>query len=97
MAVKTGRKEVARILRTLDVDAALPRFRTLGFPQARREDGSKADEREVCLAGIHKARLARETSKVTTAAQKEESRQWLRRHGYAVPGEMPHSPPPFIQ
>jgi hypothetical protein len=69
-------KESHRILAELDVDAAMKR-RPLGFCP---------ENREIALAGLHKARLM--AGGAFTRAQREESREWLRGHEYKVPGRL---------
>lgn len=78
--------EKLRILRTLDVDAALAPFRKLGFPPASDErTGAPVSEREVVLAGLHKMRIR--SGRVFTREEREASRLWLAEHDYDIPTE----------
>lgn len=70
-------KETRRILDQMDVDAALANVSVLGF---------KPDTREIAEAGMHKARL--KAGGAFTREQRDASRQWLRDHGFKVPGRL---------
>jgi hypothetical protein len=48
--------------------------------------GLVPDNREIALAGLHKARLM--AGGAFTRQQREESREWLRAHGFKVPGRL---------
>jgi hypothetical protein len=63
--------EQLRIMKTLDVDTALKNVAKRGFIP---------DNREIALAGIHKARL--KARGAFTRVELDESRCWLREHGY---------------
>lgn len=64
-------KERLRILKGLDVDAALKHVATLGFIP---------DTREIALAGLHKARCRQ--PRYFTREELKASRDWLEEHGY---------------
>jgi len=70
-------KEQYRILNTLDVDAALKNVAMKGFIP---------DDRNMALAGLHKARLA--TRRVWTRRQLDESRRWLSENGFRLDGPL---------
>jgi hypothetical protein len=65
--------EQLRIMKTLDVDASLKAVARKGFIP---------DNREIALAGIHKARLRARNA--FTRVELDYSRRWLREHGYHV-------------
>lgn len=67
-------KEQFRILDTLDVDAALLDVAAKGFIP---------DNKEIALAGLHKARL--KTRRVWSRVKLDESRTWLLENGYKLP------------
>lgn len=67
-------KERLRILRELDVDAALKGVASSGFIP---------DTREIALAGIHKARIV--LKQFFTEEQIDYSTNWLIDNGYDVP------------
>lgn len=65
-------KELHRILRTLDIDAAESRvFKSVGFSTSDRRNS---------LAGLHKARLM--AGKAFTKAEIAESEAWLDANGF---------------
>jgi hypothetical protein len=70
-------KEQYRILDSLDVDAALKSVAARRFIP---------DNRQIALAGIHKARLA--TRRVWSRAKLDESRRWLLENGFKLDGPL---------
>jgi hypothetical protein len=70
-------KESKRILDTMDVGTAMKNVAVLGFIP---------DTREIAEAGMHKVRL--QIGGAFTREQREESRRWLREHGFQIPGRL---------
>jgi hypothetical protein len=70
-------KESKRILDTMDVGTAMKNVAVLGFIP---------DTSEIAEAGMHKVRL--QIGGAFTRKQREESRRWLREHGFQVPGRI---------
>src|SRR5262249_12469889 len=73
-AMMPEQKERLRILRELDVNAALKAVAAAGFIP---------DNREIALAGLHKARVV--MVKHFTPEQIASSKAWLAGHGYLIP------------
>ena len=74
-------QERLRILRELDIDAAL-KLNPYKPPGGINEmTGEFDDQRKVVLAGLHKARLMC-PKRLLTKEQREDSLLWLMEHGY---------------
>ena len=72
MVVKMISKEQLRILKELDVDAALKNVAQKGFIP---------DTKEIALAGLHKAHLT--ANKYFTKDEINKSKEWLTDNGYS--------------
>lgn len=86
--------EHLRILKQLDVQAAFPEFlkmrASFGVSVSIRDDGMEVPPEEVCLAGLHKARLMAPVVHAFNKAEKQISRDWLLAHGYTIPNDRRH-------
>ena len=80
-------EERLRIMRDLDVDAALPSFRKFGFAPARHPiTGMPVPEREVVLCSLHYGRVKDTVN--FTSWERAVSRAWLSEHGYRYDREV---------
>jgi len=74
-----------RILKTLDVGAALPGFQAMGFRPSHDAEGRPTSERTVCLAGLYKARLLLRQG--FNRVERQTLLDWLLANGFEVPGD----------
>jgi hypothetical protein len=74
--VKRLTKESRRILNEMDVDTAMKNVAVLGFIP---------DTLEIAEAGRHKVRII--AGSAFTKTQRDESRRWLKEHGFKIPGQ----------
>jgi len=73
--------EKIRITRALDVDAALAGV-SVKPPGGYKDTGEWAGQREVALAGLHRARIAQ--PRHFSKAERQRSKQWLLDNGWRV-------------
>lgn len=81
-------KTIYGIVRDLDIEAARPMFRQMGFPanSVHPLTGKPVDEDEIILAGLHKARIMAPLP--YSNELRDLSRKWLEEHRYEIPGSV---------